>query len=135
MEENDEGNQESSALTSNRAGRPPIRHGKKAAKRKFVRNSVSFREKLEIINYYALSGSMEMTLSRFHPGIKGRVKESKRKQIYKWVKDRMKIERQGFSWKYQSHRKCPTLMISRLLSISTLITQNVDINATLMNSM
>ncbi len=103
-----------------RGGRTRSTNGAGAKPNQYKRASSTYQFRLQVINFLRESGSVVHTLDRFYPDIVGPMRESKRKQMYKWTKQRSVIEKMCQS-------ASALQMRSRDVGVGTILSQDAEI--------
>ncbi|GMF24049.1 unnamed protein product [Phytophthora lilii] len=76
-----------------RGGRKPLKEGGGRKERKNMRTTTTYETRLAVIKHYEEGRSMSATVEHFFPALSTQAKQSKKRTIYSWVRDREKIER------------------------------------------
>ncbi|TYZ63468.1 hypothetical protein PybrP1_011796 [[Pythium] brassicae (nom. inval.)] len=80
--------------------KPPGRQQMRGAGRKekqHVRRAYQFEHKLAIINFFRATNDIGAAVNRYFPGLDARTNTAKKKQIYKWERQRATIEERASS--------------------------------------
>ncbi|RHY19924.1 hypothetical protein DYB32_010141 [Aphanomyces invadans] len=83
-------------VQSRQRGRPVSKYGPKKKPKQFKNSVVTYSERLTLIKYYKSFG-MSATLVAFHPHLNTVARESVRKKIFTWVKNRDFIQKMASS--------------------------------------
>lgn len=87
---------------------PPDRrpaHGDGRKAKQYARRSYDFQHKLAVIDQFKLTNSIDLTVTRYFPGLDAIGFNAKRKQIYKWEQERATIEQQVITTTTASARR------------------------------
>lgn len=73
--------------------------GEGRKEKKYKRTATTFQHQLDIINFYAYTGSMSMTIAKHYPQLAPQFQRSKARSIQRWARNRSTIEAQCTSFR------------------------------------